>query len=172
MSVRVGTVSGGIRVSAVSVSTETVVMSGMIVVRVSHTIGMVSVVLALRFSISFGFGNSLAIGLTFSFSLTLVQSVVAIMVVAVSAIVVAVVAESVRVGAITSISVGPEAITSIAIVLRFGLRLGSHDGNEGSNDNLNFENDEDELTRQIFDHQDYAYQEFHVCGRSWLVEVK
>ena len=140
MSVRVGTISGGIGVSAESVSTETVVMSRVVVVRVSHTIGMISVVLAFRFrfSISFGFSNRFAVGLAFSLSLTFVQSVVAIsLVVSVVAIVVAAVAESVRVGTITSISVRPEAITSEAIVLRFGLRFGSHNGNEGSSDNLN-----------------------------------
>ena len=149
MSVRVGTISGGIGVSAVSVSTETVVMSGMVVVRVSHTIGMISVVLAFRFSISFGFGKSFAIGLTFSLSLALVQSVVAISVVAVAAIVVAVVAESVRVGTITSISVRSETIASKAIVLRFSLRLGSHDGNEGSSNNLDLEYEMDESRQKL-----------------------
>ena len=152
MSVRVGTISSGIRVSTVSVSTETVVMSGLVVVRVSHhsigmlvvvrvthhTIRMISVVLAFRFSLSFGFSNRFAFGLAFSFSLTFVQSVVAISVVAVVAIVVAAVAESVRVGTITSISVRPKAITSIAIELRFSLRFSSHDGNESSSKSLNF----------------------------------
>ena len=178
MSVRVGTISGGIRVSAVSVSTETVVMSGVVVVRVSQAIRLsvrvssIVTKLAFGFSISFGFGNSFAIGLTFSFSLTLVQSVVAISVVAVAAIVVAVVTESVRVGTITSISVWPEAITSIAVVLRFGLRFGSHNGKEGSNDDLNFKYEQNELTQQFLITKIYAYQEFHVCGSSWLVAVK
>ena len=85
-----------------------------------HAIG-ISIVLAFRFGISFTFG------------LTLEESVQTESVVTVVGGGSVVVAVSVGVG---TIGIRPDGITSIAIVLRFGLGLGGHDGNEGSSNSL------------------------------------